>query len=58
MLDSSASTVAVGTGLPVTLRRMLFFTLVTATTLTVLALAVVALSPGGLGGVDLLLLAL
>ena len=58
MLDSTASTVAAGTGLPVTLRRVLFFTLVAATTLTVLALAVVALSPGGLGVVDLALLAL
>ena len=58
MLDSTASTVAAGTGLPVTVRRVLFFTLVAATTLTVLALAVVALSPGGLGLVDLLLLAL
>jgi membrane glycosyltransferase len=58
MLDSTASTVGVGTGLPVALRRVLFFALVTATTLTVLALAVIALSPGGLSVVDLLLLAL
>jgi membrane glycosyltransferase len=58
MLDSSASMVAVGTGLPVTLRRVLFFALVAATTLTILALAVAALSPGGLGIVDLVLLAL
>ncbi|HLH90928.1 MAG TPA: glucans biosynthesis glucosyltransferase MdoH [Xanthobacteraceae bacterium] len=58
MRDSSASAVAVGTGPPVKFRRALFFTLVAATTLTVLALAVVALSPGGFGVVDLLLLAL
>ena len=58
MLDSTASTVAAGTGLSVTLRRVLFFTLVAATTLAVLALAVVALSPGGLGMLDLLLLVL
>src|ERR1700693_2656262 len=58
MLDSSASAVATGTGRRVTVRRALFFALVAATTLTVLALAVVALSPGGLGVVDLVLLAL
>jgi membrane glycosyltransferase len=58
MLDSTASTVVVGTGVSVTSRRVLFFALVAATTLTVLALAVVALSPGGLGVVDLVLLAL
>jgi hypothetical protein len=58
MLDSTASTVAAGTGLPVTLRRVLFFTLVAATMLAVLALAVVALSSGGLGMLDLLLLVL
>jgi membrane glycosyltransferase len=41
-----------------TARRVLFAALVAATTASVLALAVVALSPGGLSAVDLLLLAL
>jgi membrane glycosyltransferase len=58
MHESSASAVAARTGLPVVARRVLFFSLVAATTLTVLGLAVVALSPGGYGIVDLVLLAL
>src|ERR1700681_226614 len=58
MHDLSMVTAKARTGLPVAARRALFCGLVAATTLTVLALAVVALSPGGLGAVDLLLLAL
>ncbi len=58
MRELSASAVAARTGLPVGARRVLFFTLVAATTLSVLALAVLALSPGGYGVVDLLLLVL
>ena len=58
MRDLSMVTAKAPTGLPVAGRRALFFGLVAATTLTVLALAVIALSPGGLGAVDLLLLAL
>ena len=58
MIDFSTDTGAARPGLPVAARRMLFAALVAATTLGVLALAVVALSPGGLGAVDLLLLAL
>src|SRR5712672_2731225 len=58
MRDLSMVTATAPTGLPVAGRRALFFGLVAATTLTVLALAVIALSPGGLGAVDLLLLAL
>jgi membrane glycosyltransferase len=57
MQDSWTGAVAARTGLPVTARRVLFAAVVAATTLTVLGLAVVALSPGGLGAVDLLLLA-
>ncbi|HEY4821219.1 MAG TPA: glucans biosynthesis glucosyltransferase MdoH, partial [Xanthobacteraceae bacterium] len=58
MRDLSMVTAKARTGLPVAARRALFFGLVAATTLTLLALAVIALSPGGLGAVDLLLLAL
>ncbi|HEY1541542.1 MAG TPA: glucans biosynthesis glucosyltransferase MdoH [Xanthobacteraceae bacterium] len=58
MQDSSTGGVAADIGLPVGARRVLFAAVVAATTLTVLALAVVALSPGGLGAVDLLLLVL
>ncbi len=58
MRDLSMVTATAPTGLPVAGRRALFFGLVAATTLTVLALAVIALSPGGLSAVDLLLLAL
>ncbi len=58
MGDLSMVTAKARTGRPVAARRALFFGLVAATTLTVLALAVIALSPGGLGAVDLLLLAL
>ncbi len=58
MLDPSIVTATARTGLPVAVRRALFFALVAATTVTVLGLAVVALSPGGLGAVDLLLLGL
>jgi membrane glycosyltransferase len=58
MQDLSTGAVAARAGLPVTARRVLFAAVVAATTLTVLALAVVALSPGGIGAVDLLLLAL
>ncbi|HEY2135924.1 MAG TPA: glycosyltransferase [Xanthobacteraceae bacterium] len=58
MLDRSTVTATTRTGLPVAFRRALFFALVAATTTGVLGLAVVALSPGGLGAVDLLLLGL
>src|SRR5882757_8372189 len=58
MRDLSMVTATAPTGLPVAGRRALFFGLVAATTLTVLALAVIALSPDGLGAVDLMLLAL
>ena len=58
MIDFSSDAGAARTGLPVAARRMLFAALVAATTFGVLALAVVALSPGGLGAVDLMLLAL
>ena len=58
MRDLSMVTAKARPGLPVAARRALFFGLVAATTLTVLALAVAALSPGGLSAVDLLLLAL
>jgi membrane glycosyltransferase len=58
MFDHSMVTAKLRTGLPVAARRALFCGLVAATTLAVLGLAVVALSPGGFGAVDLLLLAL
>ena len=58
MLESSSAAVATETGLPVFARRVLFAALVAATTLGVLALAVIALSPGGYSVVDLMLLAL
>jgi membrane glycosyltransferase len=58
MQESSSATVATETGLSVFVRRVLFAALVAATTLGVLTLAVLALSPGGYGAVDLLLLAL
>jgi membrane glycosyltransferase len=58
MFDHSMVTAKLRTGLPVAARRALFCGLVATTTLAVLGLAVVALSPGGLGAVDLLLLAL
>ncbi len=54
MPDRSTATAAG----PAARRRMLFAALVAATTAGVLALAVLALSPGGLDAVDLLLLAL
>jgi membrane glycosyltransferase len=56
MLDPSTATAAAQSG--VTRRRMLFAALVTAVTAGTLGLAVVALSPGGFGAVDLVLLAL
>jgi membrane glycosyltransferase len=58
MRQSSSAAVAVETGISVFARRLLFAALVAATTLGVLALAVLALSPGGYGVVDLLLLVL
>src|SRR5260370_34315596 len=58
MRDLSMVTAEARRGLPVAARCALFFGMVAATTLTVLALAVIALSPGGLSAVDLLLLAL
>ena len=58
MQDSSTGAVAARAGLPAWARRVLFAAVVAATTLAVLALAAVALSPGGLGAVDLLLLLL
>ena len=56
MLNGSIATVAAETVMA--RRRWLFAALVAATTVGVLALAAVALSPGGLGVVDLVLLAL
>ena len=58
MLDPSTVTVAAQTGIPVALRRVLFAALVAAVTGGALALAVLALSPGGLDAVDVVLLAL
>jgi membrane glycosyltransferase len=58
MQDHSTGAVAGRAGLSASARRVLFAAVVAATTLTVLALAVVALSPGGFGTVDLLLIAL
>ena len=58
MLDRSTVAVAAQIDGSVGRRRAAFAALVTATTLGVLALAAVALSPGGLGAVDLVLLAL
>ena len=58
MLDRSTVTVAAQTGMPVALRRVLFAALVAAVTGGALALAALALSPGGLDAVDLVLLAL
>ena len=58
MLDFSTIAAKTGSGLPVAHRRMIFFALVGAATVATLGLAIVALSPGGLGAVDLLLLAL
>src|ERR1700733_2567526 len=58
MLEPSTATVAAQAGIPVALRRALFAALVAAVTGGVLALATVALSPGGLDAVDLVLLAL
>jgi membrane glycosyltransferase len=45
-------------GLAIVLRRALFFTLVAATSVALLALATFALSPGGIGAIDLVLLLL
>jgi membrane glycosyltransferase len=56
--ESSSGTVAADTGSPAFVRRLLFAALVAATTLGVLALAALALSPGGWGLVDLVLLVL
>jgi membrane glycosyltransferase len=58
MLNPSTVAATAQTGLPVTQRRVLFSALVAATTVVALGLAVVALSPGGFGAVDLLLLVL
>ena len=58
MASPSIAAATAPAGLSVAGRRVLFFALVAATTVGVLALAAVALSPGGLGAVDLLLLAL
>jgi membrane glycosyltransferase len=58
MLNPSTVAAMARTGLPVTQRRVLFSVLVAVTTVVALGLAVVALSPGGLSAVDLLLLAL
>src|SRR4030088_1239300 len=58
MRDLSMVTAKARPGLPVAARRALVFGLVSVNALTVLALAVAALSPGGLSAVDLLLLAL
>jgi membrane glycosyltransferase len=58
MGEGSSGGVAAEAGLSVFARRLLFAALVAATTLGVLTLAVVALSPGGYGVVDLLLLVL
>jgi membrane glycosyltransferase len=58
MLDPSTATVAADSGVPVAVRRVLFAALVAAVTGGALALAKVALSPGGLDAVDLVLLAL
>jgi membrane glycosyltransferase len=56
--ESSSGTVAADTGSPAFVRRLLFAALVAATTLGVLALAAIALTPGGWGLVDLVLLVL
>ena len=58
MSESSSDAVAAETGSPAFVRRLVFAALVAATTLGVLTLAVLALSPGGYGLVDLLLLVL
>jgi membrane glycosyltransferase len=58
MLNPSTVAATAQTGLPVTQRRVLFSAMVAATTIFALGLAGVALSPGGLSAVDLLLLAL
>ena len=58
MLGPSTVAVRAPAEFPVTLRRVMFFALVAAVTAGVLGLAVVALSPGGFGATDVLLLAL
>jgi membrane glycosyltransferase len=58
MRQSSLFSIAAEAGVPVFARRLMFAALVAATTLGVLSLAVLALSPGGYGLVDLLLLLL
>ena len=58
MLNPSTVAAMARTGLPVTQRRVLFSVLVAVTTVMALGLAAVALSPGGFGVVDLVLLAL
>jgi membrane glycosyltransferase len=58
MGEGASGGVAADTGVSVFARRLLFAALVAATTLGVLTLAVLALSPGGYGVVDLLLLVL
>jgi membrane glycosyltransferase len=58
MQDYPTGAVAGRAGLPAGARRVLFAAVVAATTLTMLGLAAVALSPGGFGAVDLLLLVL
>jgi membrane glycosyltransferase len=58
MQDYPTGAVAGRAGLPAGDRRVLFAAVVAATTLTMLGLAAVALSPGGFGAVDLLLLVL
>jgi membrane glycosyltransferase len=58
MQESLSVTVMARAGIAVTWRRVLFAVLVAVTTIGALALAVVALSPGGFGAVDILLLAL
>ena len=60
MLDTSSVNAAADIGLdrPLARRRMLFFSLVAATTVALIWLAAIALSPGGVGAIDLLLLLL
>src|SRR5262252_2570879 len=56
MLDRSAAAAGAGAGLPIAWRRTSFFVLVVATSVAMLALATLALSPGGIDTLDVLLL--
>jgi membrane glycosyltransferase len=56
MRDRSAVSAGAEAGLPIAWRRTLFFVLVVATSVAMLALATLALSPGGIDTLDVLLL--